>query len=55
VVAVVRAKKGEGGLKLLVVDASGKFGKKTVSTIKFKIAKEDPFTTIVKQGKIKET
>lgn len=39
-VAVVSLKKGKGGVKLLVVDASGEFGKKNISKIKFKIKKK---------------
>jgi len=39
-VAVVNVKKGEGGLKLFVVDASGKYGKENVSKIKFKIEED---------------
>ena len=39
-VAVVNVKKGEGGLKLFVVDASGKLGKENVSKIKFKIEED---------------
>ncbi len=35
--AVVNLKRGEGGIKLYVVDASGKYGKEAVSKIKFKI------------------
>lgn len=38
-VAVVNVKKGEGGVKLFVVDASGKFGKENITKIKFKIEK----------------
>lgn len=41
-VAVVNVKKGEGGLKLFVVDASGKYGKENISKIRFKIEKERP-------------
>lgn len=39
-VAVVNFKKGKGGIKLLVVDASGKVGKENISKIKFKIEKD---------------
>jgi hypothetical protein len=39
-VAVVNVKKGEGGVKLFVVDASGKFGKENISKIKFEIGKK---------------
>lgn len=39
-VAVVNVKKAKGGVKLLVVDASGKYGKETVSKIKFQISKK---------------
>jgi len=35
--AIVNVKKGEGGLRLFVVDASGKYGKEDVSKIRFKI------------------
>jgi len=35
--AVVNVKKGEGGLKILVVDASGKYEKETMSKISFEI------------------
>jgi len=36
-VAVVNIKKGKGGIRLLVADASGKIGKENTSKIKFKI------------------
>ena len=39
-VAVVSFRKGKGGIKLLVADASGKFGKENISKIKFKINKK---------------
>jgi len=39
-VAVVSLKKGKGGVKLLVVDASGEFGKENIPKIKFKIKKK---------------
>lgn len=39
-VAVVNVKKKEGGLKLFVVDASGKFSKEGLSKIKFRIEKD---------------
>ena len=39
-VAVVNVKKKEGGLKLFVVDASGKSGKEGLSKIKFRIEKD---------------
>lgn len=39
-VAVVNVRKGKGGVRLLVVDASGKYGKETASKIKFKISKK---------------
>ena len=51
--AVVNTKKGKGGLKLFVVNASADIGKESVSKIKFKIEKEAVFTTLVKEGKIK--
>lgn len=35
--AVVNVKKAQGGIRLLVVDASGKYGKETISKIKFEI------------------
>lgn len=35
--AVVNVKKAEGGIKLLVVDASGKYSKETISKIRFEI------------------
>ena len=38
--AVVNVKKGEGGLRLFVVDASGKYGKEDVSKIRFKIERD---------------
>jgi hypothetical protein len=38
--AVVNVKKGEGGLRLFVVDASGKYGKEDVSKIRFKIKRD---------------
>jgi hypothetical protein len=41
-VAVVNVKKAEGGLKLFVVDSSGKYDKENVSKIRFKIEKERP-------------
>jgi|WetSurMetagenome_2_1015567.scaffolds.fasta_scaffold108250_2 hypothetical protein len=37
-IAVVNVKKGEGGLKLFVVDASGKVSKENVSKITFEIS-----------------
>lgn len=40
-VAVVNVKKGEGGVKLLVVNAGGEISKENISQIKFKI-KEIP-------------
>jgi len=40
-VAVVNVKKGEGGIKLLVVNVGGKINKENISKIKFKI-KEKP-------------
>jgi len=39
-VAVVNIMKGEGGIKLFVVDASGKYGTENVTKIKFKIEKD---------------
>lgn len=38
-VAVVNLKKAEGGVKLYVVGASGKYGKEELTKIKFKIGK----------------
>jgi len=39
-VAVVNLKKAEGGLKLLVVGASGKYAKENITKIKFQIVKD---------------
>jgi hypothetical protein len=39
-IAVVNVKKGEGGLRLFVVDASGKYEKENVSKIRFKVQKD---------------
>lgn len=39
-VAVVNVKKAKGGVKLLVVDASGKYRKETISKIKFQISEK---------------
>jgi len=39
-VAVVNLKKAEGGLKLLVVGASGKYAKENITKIKFQIEKD---------------
>lgn len=39
-IAVVTVKKGEGGLRLFVVDASGKYEKENVSKIRFKIEED---------------
>jgi len=39
-VAVVNVKKKEGGVKLYVVGASGKYGKEELTKIKFKIEKD---------------
>jgi hypothetical protein len=44
-VAVVNIKKGEGGFKLFVVDASGEYGKESVSKIRFKVESEDTFSS----------
>jgi len=41
-VAVVNVEKAEGGIKLFVVNASGKYGKEAVSKIKFKISQDFP-------------
>lgn len=43
-VAVVNVKKGKGGIRLLVADASGKIGKENISKIKFKIEKKREIT-----------
>jgi len=40
--AVVNVKNAKGGIKLLVVKASGKYGKETVSKIKFSIVPTRP-------------
>lgn len=39
-VAVVVVKKAEGGLKLLVVGASGEYTKENISKIKFKVSED---------------
>jgi len=39
-IAVVNLKRGEGGLRLFVVDASGQYGKENVSKIRFRIEKD---------------
>jgi len=41
-IAVVSAKRAEGGLKLLVVDASGKYDKESTSRIEFEVFKMTP-------------
>jgi len=40
-VAVVNVKRGEGGIKLLVADASGKYEKEVVTKIKFRVGPKD--------------
>ncbi len=42
-VVVANMKKGEGGIKLFVVGASGEYDKKNVSKIKFKITTSGTF------------
>jgi len=50
-VAVVNIKKAEGGFKLFVVDASGKYGKEDVSKIRFKIEQTgEPSEPSVRRG-----
>jgi hypothetical protein len=50
-VAVVNIKKGEGGIRLFVVDASGKYGKESISKIKFNIESEDTFSSGIAFGR----
>jgi len=38
--AIVNTKRAEGGLKLLVVDASGKYDKEIISKITFEVGKK---------------
>jgi len=41
-VAVVNVKKAEGGVKLLVVSATGKYDKENISKIRFKVSQDFP-------------
>lgn len=44
--AVVKEKKAEGGFRILVAEAGGKYTSETVSTIEFKVSKEPEPTVI---------
>lgn len=41
-VAIVKMKSADGGVKLVVVNASGKYNKEEVSKIKFKVSQDFP-------------
>lgn len=42
--AVVKIKKGKGGIRVFVVDASGEYGKENISKIKFRVNPPFPET-----------
>lgn len=48
--AVVKERKAEGGFRILVAEAGGKYTSETVSTIEFKVSKESPPTFIAGMG-----